>query len=734
MDKIKFYRGPKAAYDGKVKHLNCIYFATDTKELLLNGVNYGGSGVNDVTYDKNSHILTVSKSSGNTTYDLTDLIKFQSQLPDAMSTPNKIGGLNKGTTIQTLKTKTLSQVLEDILFEELQPSVTNPTCSVAPKDDWKANGIYEVNAAAPQAANFTKSFDRGRCTVVGQADKWRAGEQSGDELTYSSSTSLPAKITLGTMTYTYKVNHAAGDTLVTSKGNKATLTPNPLTAGSVTASTSVFGTYPYICNGQSASTANKDTNFPAAATPNTKLPLQKWTDTLIGAKFASEADTGTRLEFLYPKAKNITKVEFFNTVSGAWEIFGTDKYSTSAADNQTVQGVAVEYMKLTTVGAMNGALQLRFTVADAGKKLVDEPDTYMGEPITAEIFRMIAENSATVPFTNYAIPAVYAAATGNRPSGVAAFAVNFEPGGQTPLDARLLVPSKADLIAAATYSKKNYYAGMPVVVLDDGGDVAIYVLKDPSKITSAGYEGWKKVASGTQSSIKVINDLSTGGTTDALSAEQGKVIKDLIDTANASIAQKATKTVALKDVTAKAAGDASKVTVTLTKTTESGATSTNTFDIATAQDAVQGVITLNKVKEVAKSQAQEVAGAVYKVKGTKASLAEVLDLVDVAVGDVYNITAEFTLSGKKYPAGTNVVFVGDGTPEGTGNDPKNQTQWDALGGTVDLTPYLPKTEAESTYAKKTEVESTYAKKTDLGSYATKQELDNILVWNEELGE
>lgn len=68
---------------------------------------------------------------------------------------------------------------------------------------------------------------------------------------------------------------------------------------------------------------------------------------------------------------------------------------------------------------------------------------------------MLARNSREVPFAmpmNNVMP--MASTTGNRPAGVAAFAVNFEPGGQAPLDARQLVPNKTDLIAAATYSGK----------------------------------------------------------------------------------------------------------------------------------------------------------------------------------------------------------------------------------------------------------------------------------------
>lgn len=121
--------------------------------------------------------------------------------------------------------------------------------------------------------------------------------------------------------------------------------------------------------------------------------------------------------------------------------------------------------------------------------------------------------------------------------------------------------------------------------------------------------------------------------------------------------------------------------------------------IPNADAEVYGVITENRVKALA----GEVAGSVYKVKGTKASIAEVLAVDTAAVGDVYNVTAEFTLNEQKFPAGTNVVFVGpapveEGEPGEL--DPADQAQWDALGGTVDLTPYETTAHANATYATK----------------------------------
>lgn len=69
--------------------------------------------------------------------------------------------------------------------------------------------------------------------------------------------------------------------------------------------------------------------------------------------------------------------------------------------------------------------------------------------------------------------------------------------------------------------------------------------------------------------------------------------------------------------------------------------------------------------------------SVYRVKGTKATITEVTALTNVKCGDVWNVTTEFTLGGKKYPAGTNVVALADKSAADAAN-------WDALGGTVDL--------------------------------------------------
>lgn len=181
---------------------------------------------------------------------------------------------------------------------------------------------------------------------------------------------------------------------------------------------------------------------------------------------------------------------------------------------------------------------------------------------------------------------------------------------------------------------------------------------------------------------------------DALNTAIGKKAdQTALDAANVKITAlengKADKTEAVGSIKAvgSASATASNVTasVKITPVSISGddlTPVTASIAIPAAGEAACGVVTLKTIKDLAAAAAT----STYKVKGSKESLAAVLAVSSAAVGDVYNITTQFNLNGEPYPAGTNVVFIGHGENEGT-DDPKQQIQWDALGGTVDLSPY-----------------------------------------------
>lgn len=81
-------------------------------------------------------------------------------------------------------------------------------------------------------------------------------------------------------------------------------------------------------------------------------------------------------------------------------------------------------------------------------------------------------------------------------------------------------------------------------------------------------------------------------------------------------------------------------------------------------------------------------GNVYRVKGTKSTIEEVYNIsANAKLGDVWNITSAFTIGGKPYPANTNVVCIAEWSTSTT-----SQNNWDPLGGTVDLSTYVPKSD------------------------------------------
>lgn len=105
-------------------------------------------------------------------------------------------------------------------------------------------------------------------------------------------------------------------------------------------------------------------------------------------------------------------------------------------------------------------------------------------------------------------------------------------------------------------------------------------------------------------------------------------------------------------------------------------TSTSTSE---ALSAAQGKALNDKISAL---------GSVYRIKGSKSTIEEVYGIsANAKLGDVWNITSAFTIGGKPYPANTNVVCIAEWS---TSTTPQNN--WDPLGGTVDLSTYVPKSD------------------------------------------
>lgn len=108
---------------------------------------------------------------------------------------------------------------------------------------------------------------------------------------------------------------------------------------------------------------------------------------------------------------------------------------------------------------------------------------------------------------------------------------------------------------------------------------------------------------------------------------------------------------------------------------ENSLSSNNT---ANALSAAQGKVLNDKISAL---------GSVYRVKGSKTNISEVLALTNAKVGDVWNVINAFTLNGKPFPASTNIVCV-----TATSSSDHDEGNWDPMGGTVDLSAYVPKSD------------------------------------------
>lgn len=101
-------------------------------------------------------------------------------------------------------------------------------------------------------------------------------------------------------------------------------------------------------------------------------------------------------------------------------------------------------------------------------------------------------------------------------------------------------------------------------------------------------------------------------------------------------------------------------------------------DTSKALSAAQGKALNDKISAL---------GSVYRIKGSKTNISEVLALTDAKVGDAWNVTNAFTFGGKPYPANTNVVCI-----TATSTSDHDENNWDPIGGTVDLSTYVPKSD------------------------------------------
>lgn len=328
------FSGVKANYKPAAEHLDKLYFATDTHELLVNGTSYSG-GVTAVAIEGTTLKITMVDGSVKTV-DLAEILKYKSALSGNIATVNDLGGIPAGTTVAQLKNKTFSQLFDELIFPTVNPTFENPTASLSLKSTSTTPIIQEVGttgASVPVAASFNTAYNPGAIKIAGVKKQNRGGDlQSAGSFIYinndSANKTFPTEIPEGSITYKYRAAYDQGPQPLDSKGNNYL---NPLTAGIVDSDAVIInGVYPYF--------TNKDNNAAFA-----KLALTIYNNLSV-VKFKAEGPN--KHTFKIPAKYTLTKVELLNTLSGKYENYGIDKF-TKTTENITVQGKQVSYAVYT---------------------------------------------------------------------------------------------------------------------------------------------------------------------------------------------------------------------------------------------------------------------------------------------------------------------------------------------------------------------------------------------------
>lgn len=196
-----------------------------------------------------------------------------------------IGDIKAGTPASELKKKTLSQLLDEMLFKTIYPTITqNASVTITPKAE-TSNAGSSVEFGTKITA-IDHSYSQGKAKLImesGDAETFNyTGAETSTVLKYKGPSDIEeipfpnSGVTLkfGEYTFSATVNYAAGDTLNDSKGNSGTNgkikvfsrtgvtatteVANPHPTGSVRASKTISTFYYVGWNGGAGTTITTD--------------------------------------------------------------------------------------------------------------------------------------------------------------------------------------------------------------------------------------------------------------------------------------------------------------------------------------------------------------------------------------------------------------------------------------------------------------------------------------------
>ncbi|MGL5690362.1 MAG: hypothetical protein ACRDD8_06005 [Bacteroidales bacterium] len=272
--------------------------------------------------------------------------QYEPGVPDDMIIPNKVGGVQAGITAASLRGKRFSEIIDDLLFETVNPTLHQPTSllSIIPSEKLLEIGLNT-------RIEVTASFNQGSIVL----NNVKQNPLSGVATRYVFGGSIVAdgvgnivektmQIPNDTLTFTCSVHHNAGPQPLNNKGQ---IYGSPLPAGVVKSQVlQIEGTYPL---------------FAATTVPGdrTKLPLVSMSSvSYVDFRLVSE-QSGTKQVFWLPWCiKTLKSIQILNTLSGNYEDVAIASFTKSTV-MININGVDVEYNKYIHNGPDRGVVDIK---------------------------------------------------------------------------------------------------------------------------------------------------------------------------------------------------------------------------------------------------------------------------------------------------------------------------------------------------------------------------------------
>lgn len=292
-------------------------------------------------------------------------LKFTPVSPDTLKTPKSFGDIKAGTTAATLKGYTLSKLLDDMLFETIYPTITEPTATI--NTNLYGNGqVVEIGSTAIKESNLSTTLNKGKVHVDDgvTADLAYVGDKTGQ--TYNMPSNATEKYS-GFNAYSYSavVSYSKGPTMKTSKGdaknpmqttNKGNV-ENPHPASTITTNTITVYASAHMYGNTGATYSSTANAFGGLQRidGNNQIIFDKANATAVDNAIQFPSTTSEKPIIIW-SPKPLAYFRSFNSTTNVYDVEHIQDL-TETREEKTINGITVNGYKYIWTGNALGAVK-----------------------------------------------------------------------------------------------------------------------------------------------------------------------------------------------------------------------------------------------------------------------------------------------------------------------------------------------------------------------------------------